>query len=114
QRQSGNLRAVSRHLKQDGRGLQIEIVNVVVDCLEVPLPFSRQSIECDQSIAVETGPWPITAKKVRSRRTVRQIDESQIRIKAEKAPHVYARASLPAVFAPRFVTEFSRPGNSVK
>src|SRR4030095_13855508 len=77
QRQRGDLRTVAVHLEQDRTRLQIEIVNVVVDCLEVPLPLSGQSVESDQRIAEQIRSRTVTAKEIRRRRTVRQVDEPQ-------------------------------------
>ena len=98
-----------------GRGREVVVPQLVADVLEVPLQLARLRVEGHRGVAEQIVAGPVAAVVVHARTADRHVDEAPLLVHGQRErPDVVAGAILPAVVAPRVVTDFAGQGNGVK
>ena len=114
-RERRNRLAVLPDVDQAWRGREVVVPDLVADVLEVPLQRARLRVEGHRRVAEEVVAGPIAAVVVHARTADRHVDDSALLIDGQRErPDVVAGAILPAVVAPRVVTDFAGPRDGVK
>ena len=104
----GDRLAGARHVEEHRSGSEIGVPDVVMRQLEVPEVGAGVRSGGDQAGPEQVVAGPIAPVLIDRRRPERHVDDAPRRVHREEAPHVDARAVLPAVAAPGVVEALAR------
>ena len=106
--------AVDCDVRQNRRGWQIVVPQIVMHELVVPHAFARLALDADQRVRKQIVARPMPAVHVAGRTRERQIRVAEFFVDADERPQIRMPGVLPRVVLPRIDTKLAGSRNDMK